>query len=157
LDRDFDLAIIGGGVSNGCRHRTRTRLGRGNSVFLCEMKRFGERDVLVGRPSSCMAACAIWNYYEFPAGREALIERESPLADRAPQSSARFDFVLPHMKGCARPGCCGLGRCFSTTIIGGRNLLQQTRFGRLTRDEVGRPLIPNRYTQGFEYSDCFCR
>src|SRR4029450_3207918 len=39
--------------------------------------------------------------------------------------------------------------------IGGRNLLPPTRSVDLTRDEVGRPLIPNRYTQGFEYSDCF--
>src|SRR5229473_5025053 len=39
--------------------------------------------------------------------------------------------------------------------IGGRNLLPPTRSVDLTRDEVGRPLIPNRYLRGFEYSDCF--
>ena len=39
--------------------------------------------------------------------------------------------------------------------IGGRNLLPPTRSVDLTRDEVGKPLIPNRYARGFEYSDCF--
>jgi glycerol-3-phosphate dehydrogenase len=39
--------------------------------------------------------------------------------------------------------------------IGGRNLLPPTRSVDLSRDEVGKPLIANRYTKGFEYSDCF--
>ena len=39
--------------------------------------------------------------------------------------------------------------------IGGRHLLPPTRSVDLARDEVGKPLIPNRYTKGFEYSDCF--
>jgi glycerol-3-phosphate dehydrogenase len=39
--------------------------------------------------------------------------------------------------------------------IGGRNLLPPTRSVDLSKDEVGKPLIPNRYTKGFEYSDCF--
>src|SRR5438270_5019645 len=38
---------------------------------------------------------------------------------------------------------------------GGPNLLPPTRSVDLTRDEVGRPLIPSRYKKGFEYSDCF--
>ncbi|MFX9348042.1 glycerol-3-phosphate dehydrogenase, partial [Acinetobacter baumannii] len=39
--------------------------------------------------------------------------------------------------------------------IGGRHLLPATRSLDLTRDVVGKPLIPGRYTKGFEYSDCF--
>jgi glycerol-3-phosphate dehydrogenase len=39
--------------------------------------------------------------------------------------------------------------------IGGRNLLPPTRSVDLAHDEVGKPLIPNRYVKGFEYSDCF--
>src|SRR6202035_2232422 len=35
------------------------------------------------------------------------------------------------------------------------NLLPPTRSVDLTKDEVGKPLVPNRYTRGFEYSDCF--
>ena len=58
------------------------------------------------------------------------------------------------MPGCARPGCCG-SACSSTTISAAGNLLPPTRSVDLTRDEVGKPLIPNRYTRGFEYSDCF--
>src|SRR5438270_9602014 len=38
---------------------------------------------------------------------------------------------------------------------GGPNLLPPTRSVDLTRDEVGKPLIANRYSKGFEYSDCF--
>jgi glycerol-3-phosphate dehydrogenase len=39
--------------------------------------------------------------------------------------------------------------------IGGRHLLPATRSVDLRRDEVGKPLIANRYSKGFEYSDCF--
>ena len=39
--------------------------------------------------------------------------------------------------------------------IGGRHLLPPTRSLDLAHDEVGKPLIANRYTKGFEYSDCF--
>jgi glycerol-3-phosphate dehydrogenase len=39
--------------------------------------------------------------------------------------------------------------------IGGRNLLPPTRSVDLSRDEVGKPLVSNRYTRAFEYSDCF--
>jgi glycerol-3-phosphate dehydrogenase len=39
--------------------------------------------------------------------------------------------------------------------IGGRRLLPPTRSVNLRRDDVGKPLVPNRYTRGFEYSDCF--
>ena len=58
------------------------------------------------------------------------------------------------MPGCGRHGCCG-SACFFTTISAAGNLLPPTRSVDLSRDEVGRPLIPNRYTRGFEYSDCF--
>jgi hypothetical protein len=50
------------------------------------------------------------------------------------------------MTGCARlAAAAGL---FLYDHIGGRNLLPPTRSVDLTRDEVGRPLIPNRYTRG---------
>src|SRR5579871_4822737 len=57
------------------------------------------------------------------------------------------------MPACARPGCCAW--LFLYDHIGGRHLLPPTRTVDLTRDVVGRPLIPNRYRRGFEYSDCF--
>ena len=36
-----------------------------------------------------------------------------------------------------------------------RHLLPPTRSVDLVHDEVGKPLIANRYAKGFEYSDCF--
>jgi glycerol-3-phosphate dehydrogenase len=62
--------------------------------------------------------------------------------------------VLPHHAGLRPAWLLRLG-LFLYDHIGGRHLLPPTRSVDLTRDEVGRPLIPNRYTRGFEYSDCF--
>jgi glycerol-3-phosphate dehydrogenase len=39
--------------------------------------------------------------------------------------------------------------------IGGRKLLPSTRSVDLAHDDVGKPLVPGRFTKGFEYSDCF--
>src|SRR6201999_3407110 len=82
-----------------------------------------------------------------------------------PTSSARCDSCCRTTPGCVRPGCCGWGwSCtdisaggglFLYDHIGGRHLLPPTRSVDLTRDEVGQPLMPNRYARGFEYSDCF--
>ena len=58
------------------------------------------------------------------------------------------------MMACARPGCCG-SACFCTTISAADNLLPPTRSVDLRTDEVGKPLVPGRFTKGFEYSDCF--
>src|SRR5260221_3495590 len=73
LDRIFDLAIIGGGV-NGCGI-ARDAVGRGNSVFLCEMN-----DLASGTSSWSTklvhGGLRYLEYYEFRLVREALIERE---------------------------------------------------------------------------------
>jgi glycerol-3-phosphate dehydrogenase len=61
---------------------------------------------------------------------------------------------LPHHDGLRPTWLLRLG-LFLYDHIGGRNLLPPTRSVDLTRDEVGKPLIPNRYAKGFEYSDCF--
>jgi glycerol-3-phosphate dehydrogenase len=63
-------------------------------------------------------------------------------------------FVLPHHAGLRPAWLLRLG-LFLYDHIGGRHLLPPTRSVDLTRDEVGKPLIANRYTKGFEYSDCF--
>ena len=62
--------------------------------------------------------------------------------------------MLPHHAGLRPAWLLRLG-LFLYDHIGGRHLLPPTRSVDLTRDEVGKPLIPNRYTKGFEYSDCF--
>jgi glycerol-3-phosphate dehydrogenase len=150
LDRIFDLAIIGGGV-NGCGI-ARDAVGRGNSVFLCEMN-----DLASGTSSWSTklvhGGLRYLEYYEFRLVREALIEREI-LWQIAPHIIRPLRFVLPHHSGLRPAWLLRLG-LFLYDHIGGRNLLPPTRSVDLTRDEVGKPLVANRYTKGFEYSDCF--
>jgi glycerol-3-phosphate dehydrogenase len=150
LDRVFDLAIIGGGI-NGCGI-ARDAAGRGNSVFLCEMN-----DLASGTSSWSTklvhGGLRYLEYYEFRLVREALIEREI-LWQIAPHIIRPLRFVLPHHAGLRPTWLLRLG-LFLYDHIGGRHLLPPTRSVDLTRDEVGRPLIPNRYSKGFEYSDCF--
>jgi glycerol-3-phosphate dehydrogenase len=146
----FDLAIIGGGI-NGCGI-ARDAAGRGHSVFLCEMN-----DLASGTSSWSTklvhGGLRYLEYYEFRLVREALIEREI-LWQIAPHLIRPLRFVLPHHDGLRPAWLLRLG-LFLYDHIGGRHLLPPTRSVDLTRDEVGRPLIPNRYTKGFEYSDCF--
>jgi len=85
--------------------------------------------------------------------REALIEREI-LWQIAPHLIRPLRFVLPHHDGLRPTWLLRLG-LFLYDHIGGRKLLPPTRTLDLTRDEVGRPLVPYRYKKGFEYSDCF--
>jgi glycerol-3-phosphate dehydrogenase len=150
LDRIFDLAVIGGGV-NGCGI-ARDAVGRGNSVFLCEMN-----DLASGTSSWSTklvhGGLRYLEYYEFRLVREALIEREI-LWQIAPHIIRPLRFVLPHHAGLRPAWLLRLG-LFLYDHIGGRNLLPPTRSVDLTRDEVGKPLIANRYSKGFEYSDCF--
>jgi glycerol-3-phosphate dehydrogenase len=150
LDRIFDLAIIGGGV-NGCGI-ARDAVGRGNSVFLCEMN-----DLASGTSSWSTklvhGGLRYLEYYEFRLVREALIEREL-LWQIAPHIVRPLRFVLPHHDGLRPAWLLRLG-LFLYDHIGGRHLLPATRSVDLAHDEVGQPLIPNRYTKGFEYSDCF--
>jgi glycerol-3-phosphate dehydrogenase len=150
LDRIFDLAIIGGGV-NGCGI-ARDAAGRGNSVFLCEMN-----DLASGTSSWSTklvhGGLRYLEYYEFRLVREALIEREI-LWRIAPHIIRPLRFVLPHHDGLRPAWLLRLG-LFLYDHIGGRNLLPPTRSVDLSRDEVGKPLAPGRYTKGFEYSDCF--
>ena len=150
MDRIFDLAIIGGGI-NGCGI-ARDAAGRGNTVFLCEMN-----DLASGTSSWSTklvhGGLRYLEYYEFRLVREALIEREI-LWQIAPHIIRPLRFVLPHHAGLRPAWLLRLG-LFLYDHIGGRHLLPPTRTVDLARDAVGRPLIPNRYTRGFEYSDCF--
>jgi glycerol-3-phosphate dehydrogenase len=150
LDRVFDLAIIGGGV-NGCGI-ARDAVGRGNSVFLCEMN-----DLASGTSSWSTklvhGGLRYLEYYEFRLVREALIEREI-LWQIAPHIIRPLRFVLPHHDGLRPAWLLRLG-LFLYDHIGGRHLLPPTRSVDLRHDEVGKPLIANRYSKGFEYSDCF--
>ncbi|QWG19632.1 glycerol-3-phosphate dehydrogenase [Bradyrhizobium sediminis] len=150
MDQIFDLAIIGGGI-NGCGI-ARDAAGRGNSVFLCEMN-----DLASGTSSWSTklvhGGLRYLEYYEFRLVREALIEREI-LWQIAPHIIRPLRFVLPHHAGLRPAWLLRLG-LFLYDHIGGRKLLPPTRSVDLTRDEVGKPLVPNRFTRAFEYSDCF--
>ena len=150
MERIFDLAIIGGGV-NGCGI-ARDAAGRGNSVFLCEMN-----DLASGTSSWSTklvhGGLRYLEYYEFRLVREALIEREI-LWQIAPHIIRPLRFVLPHHAGLRPAWLLRLG-LFLYDHIGGRNLLPPTRSVDLSKDAVGHPLMPGRYTKGFEYSDCF--
>ena len=150
MERIFDLAIIGGGV-NGCGI-ARDAVGRGSSVFLCEMN-----DLASGTSSWSTklvhGGLRYLEYYEFRLVREALIEREI-LWQIAPHIIRPLRFVLPHHAGLRPAWLLRLG-LFLYDHIGGRHLLPATRSVDLVSDEVGKPLMPNRYTKGFEYSDCF--
>lgn len=145
----FDLLIIGGGI-NGCGI-ARDAAGRGNSVFLCEMN-----DLANGTSSWSTklihGGLRYLEYYEFRLVREALIEREL-LWQIAPHIIRPLRFVLPHHNGLRPAWLLRLG-LFLYDHIGGRKLLPPTRSLDLTRDEVGKPLAPGRFTRGFEYSDC---
>jgi glycerol-3-phosphate dehydrogenase len=130
----------------------RAAAGRGNSVFLCEMN-----DLASGTSSWSTklvhGGLRYLEYYEFRLVREALIEREI-LWQIAPHIIRPLRFVLPHHAGLRPAWLLRLG-LFLYDHIGGRNLLPPTRSVDLAHDAVGRPLIPNRYVRGFEYSDCF--
>lgn len=146
----YDLAIIGGGI-NGCGI-ARDAVGRGSSVFLCEMN-----DLASGTSSWSSklihGGLRYLEYYEFRLVREALIEREV-LWQIAPHIIGPLRFVLPHHKGLRPAWLLRLG-LFLYDHLGGRHLLPAARSVDLRRDEVGKPLIPGRFSRGFEYSDCF--
>jgi len=150
LGQIFDLAIIGGGI-NGCGI-ARDAVGRGNSVFLCEMN-----DLASGTSSWSTklihGGLRYLEYFEFRLVREALIEREV-LWKIAPHIIRPLRFVLPHHDGLRPAWRLRLGLLLYD-YIGGRKLLPPTRTVDLATAVVGRPLIPGRFKRGFEYSDCF--
>ena len=133
----FDLAIIGGGI-NGCGI-ARDAVGRGNSVFLCEMN-----DLASGTSSWSSklihGGLRYLEYYEFRLVREALLEREV-LWQIAPHIIRPLRFVLPHHAGLRPAWLLRLG-LFMYDYLGGRRLLPATRTVDLSRDPVGQPLVP---------------
>lgn len=150
VEQVFDLAIIGGGI-NGCGI-ARDAVGRGNSVFLCEMN-----DLASGTSSWSSklihGGLRYLEYYEFRLVREALLEREV-LWQIAPHIIRPLRFVLPHHAGLRPAWLLRLG-LFMYDYLGGRRLLPATRTVDLAHDPLGQPLAPGRFTKGFEYSDCF--
>ena len=93
-------------------------------------------------------------YYEFRLVREALIEREI-LWQIAPHiiRPLAFRFAAPR-RACGRPGCSGWG-CSCTTISAAGICCRRRARSISSMTRWASRLIANRYTKGFEYSDCF--
>jgi glycerol-3-phosphate dehydrogenase len=142
-----DIFVIGGGI-NGCGI-ARDAVGRGYSVFLCEMN-----DLASGTSSGSTklihGGLRYLEYYEFRLVREALMEREV-LWKMAPHIIWPMRFVLPHAKGLRPAWLLRLG-LFLYDHIGGRKLLPVARTLDMTRDPAGKPLKP-LFKRAFEYSD----
>jgi glycerol-3-phosphate dehydrogenase len=147
--RDYDLAIIGGGI-NGCGI-ARDAAGRGLRVFLCE-----RADLASGTSSASTklihGGLRYLEHYEFRLVREALMEREVLWAI-APHIIWPLRFVLPHHRKLRPAWLLRLG-LFLYDHLGGRKRLPPTRTLRLRTDPAGAALKPE-FTRGFEYSDCW--
>ncbi len=145
----FDLFIIGGGI-NGAGV-ARDAAGRGLKVVLCE-----KDDLAEGTSSRSgklvHGGLRYLEYYEFRLVREALIEREV-LLNAAPHIIWPMRFVLPHSPQDRPAWLVRLG-LFLYDHLGGRKKLPGTRTLDLRRDPEGLPIL-DRYTKGFEYSDCW--
>ncbi|WP_102960361.1 glycerol-3-phosphate dehydrogenase [Mangrovicella endophytica] len=145
----IDLLVVGGGI-NGAGI-ARDAAGRGLSVILCE-----KDDLAEGTSSRSgklvHGGLRYLEYYEFRLVREALIEREV-LMKNAPHIIWPMRFVLPHSPDDRPAWLVRLG-LFLYDHIGGRKKLPGTRSLDLSRDPEGAPLL-DKYTRGFEYSDCW--
>jgi len=150
LERQYDLAIIGGGI-NGCGI-ARDAAGRGLSVYLCE-----QDDLASGTSSAATklihGGLRYLEYYEFRLVREALMERET-LWRIAPHIIWPLRFVLPYHAGLRPRWVLRLG-LFLYDHLGGRKLLPPTRTLDLSADPAGAPLKRGEFSLGFEYSDCW--
>lgn len=145
----FDLAIVGGGI-NGVGI-ARDAAGRGYSVLLCE------KDDLASATSSASTklihgGLRYLEYYEFRLVREALAEREA-LWKIAPHLVQPLRLVLPHHSGLRPAWFLRLGLLIYDHL-GARRLLPPTKTLRLESDEAGHALHPNKFSTGFEFSDC---
>ncbi|KQT86153.1 glycerol-3-phosphate dehydrogenase [Aurantimonas sp. Leaf443] len=144
-----DLVVIGGGI-NGAGI-ARDAAGRGLSVILCE-----KGDLAEGTSSRSgklvHGGLRYLEYYEFRLVREALIEREV-LLNAASHIIWPMRFVLPHSPDDRPAWLVRLG-LFLYDHLGGRKRLPGTRSLDLRRDPEGAPIL-DKYTKGFEYSDCW--
>jgi len=145
----IDLFVIGGGI-NGAGI-ARDAAGRGLSVILCE-----KGDLAEGTSSRSgklvHGGLRYLEYYEFRLVREALIEREV-LLNSASHIIWPMRFVLPHSPEDRPAWLVRLG-LFLYDHLGGRKRLPGTRTLDLRRDPEGAPIM-DKYTKGFEYSDCW--
>ena len=144
-----DLLIIGGGI-NGAGI-ARDAAGRGLSVILCE------KDDLAAHTSSASTKLVhgglrYLEHYEFRLVRESLQEREILLRN-APHIIWPLRFVLPHETG-LRPKWMLQAGLILYDRLGGKGSLPKSRRIDLA-NSPHRPILKERFTTGFEYSDCW--
>lgn len=149
MEEAYDLLVIGGGINGAAV--ARDAAGRGYRVLLCE-----QNDLASATSSSSSklihGGLRYLERYEFRLVRESLREREV-LLRAAPHVIWPLRFVLPHHAGLRPAPVLRLG-LFIYDHLGGREQLPPTRTINLRRDPAGAPLA-DRYTLGFEYSDCW--
>lgn len=145
----YDLLVIGAGI-NGAGI-ARDAAGRGLSVALCD-----KDDLAYGTSSRSgklvHGGLRYLEYYEFRLVREALKEREV-LLENAPHIIWPLKFVLPHSAD-QRPAWMIRIGLFLYDHLGGRRRLPGSRGLDFKRCLEGEPL-KDRFTKGFEYSDCW--
>jgi len=147
--KDFDVAIIGGGI-NGCGI-ARDAGGRGLSVLLAE-----QADLASGTSSYSSklihGGLRYLEHYAFRLVRESLHERERLLLN-APHLVAPLRFVIPHGEG-TRPVWMVRAGLKIYDWLAGRSVLPKSSALDLTRDPAVAPLrTPGKAV--FSYYDCF--
>lgn len=154
----YDIFIIGGGI-NGCGI-ARDAAGRGYSVYLCEAD-----DLASGTSSQSTklihGGLRYLEHYEFRLVREALRERET-LWQIAPHIIQPLRFVLPHHKGLRPYWLLRLGLFIYDNIgrfgWGDGNNRHHKQLPKSQRIQLTNSLegdcLKDRFTRGFEYSDC---
>ena len=170
-ENNFDIFIIGGGINGVGIARDAT--GRGLTVCLADMGDLG------GATSSSSTklfhgGLRYLEYFEFKLVRESLKEREVLLRSM-PHISRPMKFVLPYdnemkfepntpvskflslimpWKKGKRPAWLIRLGLFLYDNLGQRKILPASRTINLKSDPSGKPLR-NKFTKGFEYSDCW--
>ncbi len=147
----IDLLVIGGGI-NGAGI-ARDAAGRGLSVVLCEKDDLAE-GTLVALGQAGPWRPALPRILRVPAGPRGADRARGADERGAPHIIWPMRFVLPH--SARRTGPAWLVRLglFLYDHLGGRKKLPGTRTLDLQRDPEGAPIL-DKYTRGFEYSDCW--
>jgi glycerol-3-phosphate dehydrogenase len=145
----YDLLVIGGGI-NGVGI-ARDAAGRGLKTLLCE------KDDLANHTSSASSkmihgGLRYLEHYEFRLVRESLAERET-LLRIAPHIVRPLRIVLPVEKGMRPAWMLRIG-LFLYDHLTRRQQLPGTKTLNLRRSKSGEAL-KDRFTKGFEFSDCW--
>ncbi len=146
--KEFDVAIIGGGI-NGCGI-ARDAAGRGLSVLLVE-----QGDLASGTSSASSklihGGIRYLENYDFRLVRESLQERELLLRN-APHLVKPMRFVAPHVPQMRPAWMMRIGMKLYD-FLAGSSVLPKSRVLDLADDPAGVPLRTVGGL-GFEYSDC---